>query len=318
VIPKNRNGVWCPRFERHQRSPWEKGQITHSVRILLVDDFEPWRRFVASQLQKNPEWQIISEALDGLEAVQKAEEFQPDLIMLDIGLPKLNGIEATPSIRKVAPESKILFCSENRFPHVVAAALNAGGHGYVIKSATANELLVAVEAVLRDFVVQGAAASFPSRCNSVSGRANSVKPQSMHTRIFGNTKTVALSRFSIPGKWMFISVLNFCWFAEVHDLQVIRSSPRWIVVEQSPGLAISQCAYLTHELCQARVETIHGLNLLLCQKQGTASHSRRRPTPPVKHRNEGRFSLYIDICILKRILDMLLAALDERAMQQCK
>jgi DNA-binding NarL/FixJ family response regulator len=119
------------------------------VRILLVDDFEPWRTFVASSLKKNPEWQILSEVSDGLAAVQKAEEFQPDLIVLDIGLPKLNGIEAALSIRKVAPNSKILFLSENRSSDIVAAALNAGGHGYVVKSDGANELLVAIEAVLQ-------------------------------------------------------------------------------------------------------------------------------------------------------------------------
>jgi DNA-binding NarL/FixJ family response regulator len=119
------------------------------VRILLVDDFEPWRTFVASLLKKNPEWQILSEVSDGLAAVQKAEEFQPDLIVLDIGLPKLNGIEAALSIRKVAPNSRILFLSENRSSDIVAAALNAGGHGYVVKSDGANELLVAIEAVLQ-------------------------------------------------------------------------------------------------------------------------------------------------------------------------
>jgi DNA-binding NarL/FixJ family response regulator len=119
------------------------------VRILLVDDFEPWRTFVASLLKKNPEWQILSQVSDGLAAVQKAEEFQPDLIVLDIGLPKLNGIEAALSIRKVAPNSRILFLSENRSSDIVAAALNAGGHGYVVKSDGANELLVAIEAVLQ-------------------------------------------------------------------------------------------------------------------------------------------------------------------------
>jgi DNA-binding NarL/FixJ family response regulator len=123
--------------------------MTRTVRILLVDDFQPWRSFVASLLQKNPEWQIIGEVSDGLEAVQKAEELQPDLIVLDVGLPKLNGIEAAQSIRKVAPKSKILFLSENRSSDIAAAALSAGGHGYVVKSDGGSELLVAVEGVLQ-------------------------------------------------------------------------------------------------------------------------------------------------------------------------
>ncbi|HEY6389027.1 MAG TPA: response regulator transcription factor [Candidatus Acidoferrum sp.] len=122
--------------------------MTPSVRIILVDDFKPWRTFVASLLQQNPEWQIVYEASDGLEAVQKAEQLQPDLIVLDIGLPSLNGIEAASSIRKVAPGSKILFLSENRFSDIAAAALSAGGTGYVAKSDGADELLLAVEAVL--------------------------------------------------------------------------------------------------------------------------------------------------------------------------
>jgi len=123
--------------------------MTRTVRILLVDDFGPWRTSVASVLQENPQWQIIGEASDGLEAIQKAKELQPDLILLDVALPKLNGIEAAPSLCKVAPEAKILYLSANHSKVVVAAALSAGGHGYVVKSDGASELLVAVEAVLQ-------------------------------------------------------------------------------------------------------------------------------------------------------------------------
>jgi len=80
--------------------------------ILLVDDFAPWRRFVSSVVQKEPELQIISEASDGLEALQKAKELKPDLILMDIGLPKLNGIDVARRVREVASPLKVLFLSQ--------------------------------------------------------------------------------------------------------------------------------------------------------------------------------------------------------------
>jgi DNA-binding NarL/FixJ family response regulator len=120
------------------------------VRILVVDDYEPWRRYVATALQKKPELEIVGEAIDGLEAARKAQELQPDLVLLDIGLPKLNGIEAGRRIRELSPKSKILFVSENRCPEIAEKALYTGAGGYVVKSAAAGELLPAVEAVLND------------------------------------------------------------------------------------------------------------------------------------------------------------------------
>jgi DNA-binding NarL/FixJ family response regulator len=119
------------------------------VRILTVDDVEAWRRFVSSTLKDNSRFQIICEVSDGLEAVQKAQELQPDLIVLDIGLPKLNGIEATRQIRKVTPNSKILFLSENYSPDIAAGALSTGASGYVVKSDARRELPTAVEAVIQ-------------------------------------------------------------------------------------------------------------------------------------------------------------------------
>jgi DNA-binding NarL/FixJ family response regulator len=119
------------------------------VRILVVDDYEPWRRFVASTLQKRPELQIAGEAADGIEAVQKAKELQPDVIVLDIGLPKLNGIKAAWEIRECSPKTRILFFTENRSADVAEEAMNTGAEGYVVKSSAADELLPAVEAVLQ-------------------------------------------------------------------------------------------------------------------------------------------------------------------------
>jgi DNA-binding NarL/FixJ family response regulator len=123
------------------------GDGVSSVRVVVVDDYAPFRNFFCSTLRKNPELQIVAEIADGLEAVQKAEELQPDLILLDLGLPKLNGIEAARRIRKVAPQSKILFVSQESSPDVVEEALSLGPAGYVVKAYAASELLAAVEAV---------------------------------------------------------------------------------------------------------------------------------------------------------------------------
>lgn len=119
------------------------------ISVLLVDDHKAWRHFSLTTLLKQAELQVIGEAHDGLEAVQMARQLEPDLILLDIGLPKLNGIEAARQIRRIAPKSRILFVSENRSWHIVEEALRSGGDGYVIKSDAATDLLPAVEAVLR-------------------------------------------------------------------------------------------------------------------------------------------------------------------------
>ena len=115
----------------------------------MVDDHEIWRSFLATVLQKRPQLQVIGEVSDGTEAVQKAKELQPDLIFLDIGLPTLNGIEAACRIRKISPDSKILFVSENRSLDIAEKALSTGACGYVVKSDANKELLPAVEAILQ-------------------------------------------------------------------------------------------------------------------------------------------------------------------------
>jgi len=118
------------------------------VRVLVVDDFDPWRQQVCSILGARPELRVIAEALDGLEAVQKAAELQPDLILLDIGLPGVNGIEAARRIRKLSPESKIIFVSQECTAEVMQEALDLGALGFVVKANAATELLAAMESAL--------------------------------------------------------------------------------------------------------------------------------------------------------------------------
>ena len=114
----------------------------------MVDDYEAWRTFVASTLKNQTKLRIIGEARDGLEAVHLAQQLQPDLVLLDIGLPILNGIEAARRIREVSPRSRILFASENRSADVAQEALSTGAGEYLVKSDAGSELLLAVRAVL--------------------------------------------------------------------------------------------------------------------------------------------------------------------------
>ena len=119
-----------------------------SIRILIADDFEGWRRQVCLLFQVRAEWKIIAEARDGLEAIQRAEERKPDLILLDIGLPKLNGIEAARRIRQLSPRSRIIFLSLYDSLDEVQVALSTGAMGYVLKTDSLRELVPAVDAVL--------------------------------------------------------------------------------------------------------------------------------------------------------------------------
>ena len=124
-------------------------EVASSSRVLVVEDSKPFRKIICSILGKRPELQIVGEVLDGLEAVQKAEELQPDLILLDIGLPTLGGIEAARRIHKLCPECKILFVSQESSANVVQEALGMGARGYVVKTDARRELLEAISAVLR-------------------------------------------------------------------------------------------------------------------------------------------------------------------------
>jgi DNA-binding NarL/FixJ family response regulator len=149
-------------------------------KILIVDDFEEYRVFLQSTLQKRSEFRTIWQAADGLEAVRQAEALQPDLVLLDIGLPRVNGIEAARRIQKVSPNSKILFVSQEFSQVVVEQTLLLGAHGYLWKSDTTRELLLAVHEVLqgRQFV----SSSVRSR---TIGKTSVVSPQKVE-RVYGH------------------------------------------------------------------------------------------------------------------------------------
>jgi DNA-binding NarL/FixJ family response regulator len=127
----------------------EQGEgVSQPIRVLLVDGFEPYRKRTAAIFRKQPGFEIVGQAADGREAIQKAADLKPDVIVLEVALPTLNGIEVTREILSISPHSKIVFVTGNDFPQVVREALDAGAMGYVISSDAAGELLAAITSVL--------------------------------------------------------------------------------------------------------------------------------------------------------------------------
>jgi DNA-binding NarL/FixJ family response regulator len=120
-----------------------------TMRILVADDHEVVRHGVRALLEARPGWQVVAEAVDGREAVEKSKRLQPDVIILDIGMPGLNGLDAARQILKAAPKSGILILTMHESEQVVREVLAAGARGYVLKSDAGRDLVNAVEAVGR-------------------------------------------------------------------------------------------------------------------------------------------------------------------------
>ncbi len=119
------------------------------VRTLVVEDNAQFLQHICSSLLSHAYVEIVGEAQDGIEAIQCAARLQPDLILLDIGLPSLSGIEAAHRIRTLAPNARIIFLTQESSLDIVEEALNLGAWGYVIKSQSGRELPLAIDAVIR-------------------------------------------------------------------------------------------------------------------------------------------------------------------------
>jgi len=119
------------------------------IQILVVDDFLPWQHLIRAILESEADLKIVGTATDGLEAIQKATDIQPDVILMDICLTRISGFEATRHIRLLSPSSRIIFLTECRGADFIETAFQAGGLGYVLKSDANSDLLACIRAVLR-------------------------------------------------------------------------------------------------------------------------------------------------------------------------
>lgn len=114
----------------------------------MADDFSQWRSVVRTILQDTPEFRIICEATNGEEAVQKAADHSPDIALLDIGMPILNGFEAAKRIQQICPNCRIIFLTQNNDIEIVQSAIRIGVGAYVLKANALSDLSVAISAVL--------------------------------------------------------------------------------------------------------------------------------------------------------------------------
>jgi DNA-binding NarL/FixJ family response regulator len=162
-----------------------------ALRILVVDDYEPFRRVVRLILQLRDDLRIVGEASDGLEAVQKAKELQPDLILLDVALPRLNGIQAARRLRDLVPDARVLFLSVESSSDVVREALNLGAVGYVHKLRVASELTPAIETVLKGKKFVGSGLE-----GAVGENTASQAPPHRHEMLIYSDDTVLLDAFT--------------------------------------------------------------------------------------------------------------------------
>lgn len=117
------------------------------VRILLADDHDVVRRGLRAILEERPDWTICGEAVTGREAVEKAKKLKPDIVVLDFGMPELNGLEATRQILKVAPETEVVTLTVHDSETLIRELFAAGVRGYVLKSDAGRDLVSAVEAL---------------------------------------------------------------------------------------------------------------------------------------------------------------------------
>lgn len=119
-----------------------------AARILIADDHDIVRRGLRALVQEQPSWQIVAEAQDGRSAVVKAQELKPDIAILDIGMPSLNGLDATKQIVKLNPDIKVLILTMHDSDRLIQDVLNAGARGYLMKSDASRDLVTAIRALL--------------------------------------------------------------------------------------------------------------------------------------------------------------------------
>jgi DNA-binding NarL/FixJ family response regulator len=220
------------------------------LRILIADDHEVVRRGLASLLQTHDGWEVCAEASDGREAVEKAKQLKPDFIILDVGMPNLNGLAATRQLAQHDPNFKIIVLTITDSDQVIREALDAGARGFVLKSDAVRDLVSAIEAlqrgqmfftprvnemVLAGFLEKGAVAprGLPPKFPSLTPREKEViqllaegkSSKEVATVLKLSTKTAETHRSNIMRKLGFHSIRDLVLYAVKNNIIQVQMAP---------------------------------------------------------------------------------------------
>ena len=256
-----------------------------TFRILVVDDFEMFRRSIRFILGQRPEFQVIGEASDGLEAVQKAVELKPHLILLDAGLPKMDGIDAARQIRNLVPESRILLMNYESDSDLVQETLSLGISGYIVKTSAARELLRFRGSRLQGREILQPRLSRSRAQRSKQSRALSLRSSTPRTKSFRPHSTARSPRESIKDFYRASaaaallatefrgSIADFSGVTRVHatpntireiaalpPADPVVSRPRVVVAPNSALLALARLFQFLGKATRPNLHVVRNLN----------------------------------------------------------
>lgn len=161
-----------------------------TLRILIADDHDLMRRGVKALLQSHAGWEVCGEAHTGREAVAKAEELKPDIVILDISMPDLNGVDAAKRIRKGSPDTEVLILSVHYSDQLIRDILEAGVRGYIVKSDSDRDLIIAVETLANHKPFFTPRATEVMLTNFNEGKTRTEPPETMRDRLTSREREI--------------------------------------------------------------------------------------------------------------------------------
>jgi len=215
---------------------------TITTRILLVDDHEIIRRGVRTLLEKRKDWQVVGEATTGREALAEVERLQPDVVVMDISMPGLNGLEAVRQIARAAPRTEVLVLTMHDSEKLVRQVLEAGARGYILKSDSTQKLIPAIEALrvhkpyltssVNEVVLRGYLGQKPLKGETSGGRLTPREREIVQLLAEGNTNKEIAATLSISVKTAETHRSNIMRKLDLHSVsELVRYAVRNDIIE---------------------------------------------------------------------------------------